>query len=53
MSKSPRQLKDSTLLAAAAEVRGYLRNPHLVDWAAAEYRATLQGLETELRRRDL
>jgi uncharacterized protein YktB (UPF0637 family) len=53
MSKSPRQLKDSTLLATANEARGYLKSPHLDAAIAEEYRAELAALEGEIRRRDL
>ena len=53
MTKTPRQMKDSSLLTAAAEVRGYLKSPHLADWVAAEYRATLSALESEIGRREI
>ncbi len=58
MSNAPhplsiRHLKDSSLFGAVAEVRGYLANPHLDESDAKDYRAAIQKLESEIRRRDL
>lgn len=47
-----RKMTDSKLLAAAKEARGYLM-PGLDEKIAAEYRAGLAALESEIRRREI